>query len=71
MPAVPAEHDADWELKKSKLGVKMMKLRGMLGQLRQAASSERQPCARALRLVDAASSCWNTLAERVPHPAWR
>jgi hypothetical protein len=35
-----AEHDADWDDKKHRLGAKMLKLRGMLGQLRQAASSE-------------------------------
>jgi hypothetical protein len=35
-----AEHDPDWDDKKHRLGAKMLKLRGMLGQLRQAASSE-------------------------------
>jgi hypothetical protein len=50
--AWPAEHDPDWECKKPKLGAKMLKLRGMLTQLRQAASSE--SCSCALRLLDAA-----------------
>ena len=39
-----AEHDADWDDKKHRLGAKMLKLRGMLGQLRQAASSESEMC---------------------------